>query len=261
FVYSGQHSNYRRRRHGNSSLERPGQQFVVYQQNHDQIGNTAQGMRISELVGFEKSKLGAVVTLTAPNLPLLFMGEEFFARTPFAYFVDHSDPELSEAVRNGRANEHALFQVEGGFIDPIADETFARCKIDWRALAGERESQMLRLYRDLLALRAANACLGNCDKRLTRATWNEDEHWLVSERADERGEIALCVFNFGDHARRVTVPNVRGRFRLALSTSDARYGGIGAAGHARFADIDGRDADPIELGPTSAVIYLSAGDK
>ncbi|HEX4352467.1 MAG TPA: malto-oligosyltrehalose trehalohydrolase [Polyangiales bacterium] len=260
FVYSGQHSNYRRRRHGNSSIARPGQQFVVYQQNHDQIGNTAQGMRVSELVGFEKSKLSAVVTLAAPNLPLLFMGEEFFARTPFAYFVDHSDPELSEAVRKGRADEHALFQVEGGFIDPIAIETFDRCKLDWRALAGERERQMLQLYRDMIALRARNECLGNCDKSLTRATWNDDEHWLVLVRAAISGEVALCVFNFGDHARRVLPPNVRGRFRLALSTSDARYGGIGAGGHARFADIDGRDADPIELGPASAVIYLSAGE-
>ena len=258
FVYSGQYSSYRRRRHGNSSLDRPGQQFVVYQQNHDQVGNTAQGLRASTAIGLDGCKLGAVVLACAPNVPLLFMGEEFFATTPFAYFAGHSDPELNEAVRRGRAAEHAVFQrTESDRFDPIAESTFQKSKLDWTCLQQEPHAQVLQLYRDLFKLRSLHPSLGNCDQTRTRASWNEEERWLMLERGAENGEVALCLFNFSTLARKVPPANVHGRFRLALATSDQRYGGIGAAAQSPFADLDGRNADPIELGPSSALIYIS----
>jgi maltooligosyltrehalose trehalohydrolase len=257
FVYSGQYSRHRRRAHGNSSLDCPGQQFVVYQENHDQVGNTSQGERAATRLGLEKVKLAAVVTACAPNLPLLFMGEEFFAQTPFAYFVSHTDRELNDAVRTGRAVEHALFTSAAGFLDPVALETFERCKLDWSCLEREPHAQVLRLYRDVLGLRARNPSLGHCDKHLAHASWNEDERWLVLERAAPSGERALGLFNFSQHARRITLPIVSGCFQLALSTSAPRYGGSGAAVTVALRLPAGPDVDPITLEPFSAAIYLN----
>jgi maltooligosyltrehalose trehalohydrolase len=257
FVYSGQYSPNRRRRHGNSSLDRPGQQFVVYQQNHDQIGNTSQGARPSLTIGFEGCKVGAAMLACAPNVPLLFMGEEFFAKTPFPYFVSHADPELNEAVRRGRRAEHAVFHAEQAWLDPVDEATFQKAKLDWSCLDRGQHAQMLQLYRDLFALRRAHPCLNNCDKTRTRASWDDEQRWLVVERGAENAELALCIFNFSAQVRRIAPADVRGRFRLALATSEVCYGGESAAARAPFAELDGRNAESIELGPSSAVIYLS----
>jgi maltooligosyltrehalose trehalohydrolase len=257
FVYSGKYSKHRRRRHGNSSLDCPGWQFVAYQQNHDQVGNTSQGVRVANLLGQDKAKLGAAVLACAPNLPLLFMGEEFFALTPFAYFVNHSDRELNEAVRQGRAAEHAQFVGPDGFLDPLAPDTFERSKLDWSCLESAPHAQLLRLYRDLFALRARHASLGNCDKRRAQTRLNEDERWLVLERAADGGEAALCLFNFADRPCRLVLPEVRGHFRLALDTSAARYGGPGPGVQNGILEQAGRIPEPIALPPHSAAIYLN----
>jgi maltooligosyltrehalose trehalohydrolase len=94
FVYSGEYSPYRRRRHGNSSRDIPAHRFVVFSQNHDQVGNRMRGERLSELVCFERTKLAAGVMTLSPFIPLLFMGEEYGETAPFQYFVSHSDPDL-----------------------------------------------------------------------------------------------------------------------------------------------------------------------
>ena len=99
FVYSGEYSPYRRRRHGNSSRSLPAHRFVVFAQNHDQVGNRLRGDRLSHLVSLEALKLAAGVILLSPFIPLLFMGEEYGEIAPFEYFVSHSDPGLIEAVR------------------------------------------------------------------------------------------------------------------------------------------------------------------
>jgi maltooligosyltrehalose trehalohydrolase len=257
YVYSGKYSNYRRRRHGNSSLDRPGWQFVVYQQNHDQVGNTSQGVRVASLLGLDKAKLGAAVLACAPNLPLLFMGEEFGALTPFAYFVSHSDRELNEAVRQGRAAEHALFIRPEGFLDPVALATFEQCKLDWSCLPAAPHAQMLRLYRDLFALRARHPSLSNCDKSRTRSHVNEEQRWLVLERAADGGEMALCLFNFSDRPRHLALPEVHGHFRLAFDTSVARYGGAGAGVQTAIPAQAGRELEPIALSAYGAAIYLN----
>jgi maltooligosyltrehalose trehalohydrolase len=99
WYYSGQFSNFRRRRHGNSTHGLNHSNFVVCNQNHDQVGNRARGERLSQLVNFEGLKLGAGMTLLSPFVPLLFMGEEYGESAPFQYFTSHGDPALIEAVR------------------------------------------------------------------------------------------------------------------------------------------------------------------
>ncbi|MBX6363410.1 MAG: malto-oligosyltrehalose trehalohydrolase, partial [Gemmatimonadetes bacterium] len=107
FVYTGQYSRYRGRRHGARPVSIPAERFVVFAQNHDQIGNRALAERLSSLVPFEGLKLAAATVLLSPFLPLLFMGEEYGETAPFLYFVSHTDPALIEAVRRGRKAEVA----------------------------------------------------------------------------------------------------------------------------------------------------------
>ena len=109
FVYSGQYSYFRRRRHGNPSGHLPPAKWVVFSQNHDQVGNRPQGERLSTLISFEALKLAAAMVLLSPNIPLLFMGEEYGEEAPFLYFVSHSDPALIEAIRQGRKKGSRLF--------------------------------------------------------------------------------------------------------------------------------------------------------
>lgn len=124
FVYSGQYSNFRKRKHGSSSKNRPAHQFVVFSQNHDQVGNRLAGDRLTSRQSLEKLKLAAGVVILSPFIPLLFMGEEYGEKSPFQYFVSHSDEDLIEAVRNGRREEFASFQWEGEIPDPQAESTF-----------------------------------------------------------------------------------------------------------------------------------------
>jgi maltooligosyltrehalose trehalohydrolase len=291
YVYDGRYSEHRRRRHGNSSLDVSGEQLVVYQQNHDQVGNTSQGARIGALAGLEGAKLAAVALLSAPNVPMLFMGEEFFAQTPFAYFISHSDDALNAAVSRGRKHEHAAFGAAEAWLDPAAEATFASSKLDWTTLEREPHAGVFQLYRDLFALRKRHACLARCDKTLTRVSWDDAGQWLALERGAavsdmtdiirgdestavavlgqnlaaipvaEPGELALCLFNFSSAVRRVTPPSARGNFRRVLSTDDARYAGpltsspIGIGESTLKLKLDTNST--IELPPLTAAIYLN----
>ncbi len=111
FVYAGDYSTYRRRRHGNSSQHMPAQQFVVFTQNHDQVGNRMLGERLSQLVSLEALKLAASAVLLSPFIPLLFMGEEYGEVAPFQYFISHLDAQLVDAVRRGRREEFASLRL------------------------------------------------------------------------------------------------------------------------------------------------------
>jgi maltooligosyltrehalose trehalohydrolase len=124
FVYSWQFSRFRKKFHGSSSRQRPARQFVVFAQNHDQIGNRLRGERLSRLVDFESLKLAAGTLLLSPYVPLLFMGEEYAEEAPFLYFVSYTDPGLVAAVREGRKTEFEAFQGEQQCPDPQEAESF-----------------------------------------------------------------------------------------------------------------------------------------
>ena len=139
-MYSGQHSPYRGRPHGTSSLSIPPWRLVVCSQNHDQIGNRMLGERIGHLLEFEKLKLTAGALLLSPFLPLLFMGQEYGETAPFLYFVSHSDPGLIDAVRKGRSHEFAAFSWRGEVPDPQAPGTFERSRLDHSLRQAERNA-------------------------------------------------------------------------------------------------------------------------
>ncbi len=225
FVFDWKYSRYRRRHYGRSSKDRPGEQFIGFIQNHDQIANTSRGKRLATLVSPGQLKLAAVLTVCSPFLPLLFMGEEYGETAPFLYFTSFEDPALADAVREGRKRELGSHYSESEFADPQAARTFERCKLDWSKIAISPHAQILRLYRDLISLRKQYPSLGNCRKDLTEIQFDEQAKQLVAKRTDPAGSRALLIFNFSEAAQGIQVAADSQPWRLALWTGDTIYGG------------------------------------
>jgi maltooligosyltrehalose trehalohydrolase len=223
FVFDWKYSRYRQRHHGSSSKHRPGEQFVGCIQNHDQIANTSRGKRLASLVSAAQVKLAAVLTLCSPFLPLLFMGEEYGETAPFFYFTSFADKNLANAVTEGRKRELGSHYSESEFADPQALATFERCRLDWSKPAIAPYSGILRLYRDLIALRKQHPSLGNCRKDLTEIQFDEEAKYLVMKRSDPEGESSILVLNFSAEAQSIPVGNDSRHWRLALSTGAETY--------------------------------------
>jgi maltooligosyltrehalose trehalohydrolase len=159
FGYQGEASHYRDGKlRGESSRALPPGCFISFLQNHDQVGNRALGERITSLADPPALKAMLAVFLLAPSPPLLFMGEEFGASTPFLFFCDFG-PELAPKVTEGRREEFSRFgqfnseEVREKIPDPNKEETFLRSKLDWTSLQSPPHSDWLDFYRKLLALR------------------------------------------------------------------------------------------------------------
>jgi malto-oligosyltrehalose trehalohydrolase len=158
FAYQGEHSEYHGETRGEPSDDLPPTAFVSFLQNHDQVGNRALGERITQLSAPHKVRAAMEILLLSPQPPMLFMGEEFAASSPFLYFCDfHGD--LATAVREGRRNEFARFarfgssQVRESIPDPNAENTYFKSRLNWQELQGEVHADWLDFYRELLALR------------------------------------------------------------------------------------------------------------
>ena len=158
FAYQGEYSEYHASHRGEPSADLPPSAFVCFMQNHDQIGNRALGERISQLAEPKALKAAMEILLLAPSPPLLFMGEEFAANTPFLFFCDFQG-DLAAAVTQGRRNEFARFsrfnsvEARSSIPDPNAEQTFQQSKLDWNSLQVDSHSKWLHLYRELLSLR------------------------------------------------------------------------------------------------------------
>ena len=131
FVYSWQYSHYRKRKHGSSSKDISANRFIVFSQNHDQVGNRITGDRLTKLVSFDSLKLTAGALLFSPYIPMLFMGEEYGEDAPFLYFTSHSDLELAAAVYEGRRKKLRAFRWTEEPPDPQNIDTFFKCKLQW----------------------------------------------------------------------------------------------------------------------------------
>ncbi|HKE01016.1 MAG TPA: malto-oligosyltrehalose trehalohydrolase [Planctomycetota bacterium] len=178
-----------------------GDRFLAYLQNHDQVGNRARGDRISESLNAARLRIGAALVLTSPFVPLLFQGEEWGTTRPFAYFGDHHEPTLAEAVRAGRRAEFASFGWDPASIpDPEAAETFERSKLDWAEPAREPHASILEWYRSLVRLRRSTPDLQPAPLASVRVRFDEVRQWL----AVRRGDLEV-VCNFAGEARAVPV--------------------------------------------------------
>lgn len=219
YVYDGRFSPFRRRHHGRPVGDLAGSRFLGYLQNHDQVGNRAQGERSSHLLSLGRQKVGAALVLTAPFVPLLFQGEEWGASTPFQYFTDHGDPGLARAVTEGRRREFAAFGWKPEEIpDPQDPATFLRSKLDWSERDRPPHADLLEWHRRLIRLRRATPALLDGNRAAARVTYDEAQRWLILER----GPLAVAC-NLAAVPQRLAVGSERALL-LASDPTVARDG-------------------------------------
>lgn len=213
FVYDGRYSVYRQRSHGRPGGHLPPEAFVVAIQNHDQIGNRAVGERLHHLAGEAKTRIAAAIMLTAPYVPMLFQGEEWAAGSPFQYFTDHPEPELGEAVKNGRQHEFSAFGWKPADVpDPQDPATFARSKLDWNELDEEGHRSMLDWYKKLIELRhmVPEITMGSLSDSFVEV--DEKRQWLLYGR----GPLTL-VANFAEQPQSIASERLEAS-RLTLAS-------------------------------------------
>ncbi|MFB8244514.1 malto-oligosyltrehalose trehalohydrolase [Streptomyces sp. NPDC055952] len=196
YFHDGTYSSFRERHHGRP-LDRArvaGHRLLGYGQTHDQVGNRAQGDRLSALVSPGLLACAATLILTAPFTPMLFMGEEWAAGTPWQFFTDHTDPELAEAVRQGRRREFAAHGwKEEDVPDPQDPATRDRSCLDWSEPEREPHARVLAWYRQLLALRHAQPDLTDPDLADTKVAFDEERRWIAFRRGDVLVAVNLAA--------------------------------------------------------------------
>jgi maltooligosyltrehalose trehalohydrolase len=232
FFHDGSYSSFRERHHGrpiNFSAVHPAA-LVVCSQNHDQIGNRATGDRLSQTLPYGSLALAAVLTLTGPFTPMLFMGEEYGASTPWQFFTSHPEPELGKATAEGRIKEFERMGWDPAVVpDPQDPETFRRSKLDWAEAAEGDHARLLELYRSLTALRRSTPDLTKLGFEDTQVAFDEDARWLRFRR----GGVQVLL-NFSEQP--VSLDGVG--TALLLATDDAV----------------GLEAERAQLGPLSAAV-------
>jgi maltooligosyltrehalose trehalohydrolase len=208
FVHDGGWSTFRGRRWG-CPVPRAvdGHRFVVFASDHDQVGNRALGDRPSGRLDAGGLAIAAALVLCSPFTPMLFMGEEWGAGTPWLFFTDHEEPELAEAVRRGRTAEfagHGWSELYGGAVevpDPQAASTVAASRLDWDEPAAPGHARLLAWYRELVALRRRVPALASGDRAATRLETGRG--WMVLWR----GAVAV-TFALADEPCDVPVADV-----------------------------------------------------
>jgi maltooligosyltrehalose trehalohydrolase len=189
YFHDGTYSTFRGRAHGRP-LDRTGvaaHRLLGYTQTHDQVGNRAQGDRLSASLSPGLLACAAALMLTGPFTPMLFMGEEWAAGTPWQFFTDHTDPELAEAVRRGRRREFTSHGwAEEDVPDPQDPATRDRSCLDWSEPERGPHARMLSWYRDLIALRHTQPDLTDPDLSDIKVAYDEEARWIGFRRGDVR---------------------------------------------------------------------------
>ncbi|MGW3930057.1 malto-oligosyltrehalose trehalohydrolase [Streptomyces microflavus] len=226
FFHNGTWSSFRGRTHGRpvDVSRTPAHRFVGYAQTHDQIGNRALGDRLAASLSPGLQACAATLVLTGPFTPMLFMGEEWGARTPWQFFTDHTDPELAEAVRNGRRREFGAHGwAEEEIPDPQNPATRDRSCLDWSEPEREPHARLLDWYRRLIALRRTLPDLHDPDLAAVKTAFDEDARWI----AYRRGDLRIAV-NLAD--KPAAIPLGSGRHRRVGGRVVAAWEPVGAPG-------------------------------
>ena len=194
FFHDGTHSSFRGRDHGFPiDPVTPTWRLVTFSQDHDQIGNRAAGDRLTATLDHGQLAIAAVFTVCSPFTPMLFMGEEWGAATPWQFFTSHPEPELGRATAEGRIAEFAAMGWDPATVpDPQDPQTFERSKLDWSELEDDEHARLLDLYRELIALRRSLPALTDPNFAHLRASFDDELRWFRLERDD----ISI-VANFG----------------------------------------------------------------
>jgi len=224
FFHDGSYSTFRGRGHGAPVDVRrtPGHAFVTYLQNHDQVGNRATGDRLSASLSAGRLAIGAALVLCSAFSPMVFMGEEWAASTPWQYFTDHQEPELADAVREGRRNEFARHGWAPGDIpDPQDTATVETSTLDWAEPDKDPHAAMLAWYRSLIALRRTRPELTDPRLDQVRVDIDPDAEWVVLHRGALR-----VVANLADGPQTVPLGTAPGDVVLAFGSATLQDSGI-----------------------------------
>jgi maltooligosyltrehalose trehalohydrolase len=235
FFHAGTWSTFRRRVHGRpvDRQTTAGHRFVAYLQDHDQIGNRALGDRLSATLSAGLLKVGAALLFTAPFTPMLFMGEEWAAGSPWQFFTSHPEPELAAAVRTGRRREFASHGwAEAEVPDPQDPATFERSKLDWSEPGKAGHAEILKMYKQLIALRRSRPDLS--DPRLDQVeVWHGDQYVVM-----KRGQCTVAA-NLAGFPQTISLRSVPSKVLLATEPGVVLQ------------------RDRVELPPESAVVVAS----
>jgi maltooligosyltrehalose trehalohydrolase len=162
---------------------RSGHEFLAYLQTHDQVGNRATGDRISDQISPGQQAVGAALYLLSPFTAMVFMGEEWRASTPFAFFTSFEEEWLAEAVRSGRRAEFAAHGWDEADVpDPQDPATRARSVLDWSEPSAPGHNEMLHFYRELIKVRRTQPDVASGDLRATSVRFDEDAKWMILSR-------------------------------------------------------------------------------
>ncbi|MCG6188885.1 malto-oligosyltrehalose trehalohydrolase [Maribellus maritimus] len=235
FVFDGQYSEFRKKSYGNSTKNNPGKQFVIFNQNHDQIGNRLRGDRLISLTDFETAKTIAGAMFVTPNIPMLFMGEEYGERNPFYYFVSHLDPKLNKLVSEGRKKEFKDFFADtSAAIAPDSRTAFNDSKLSWNIEGDAEKTAMFDFYRELIHLRKNHPVLQIPDK--DNLTITEDGKLFKMERW--HGEKRLIAFmNFEDKEKSTGVQlDSKEKLQKIVDSSATKWKGPGEIAPAILVD-------------------------
>ncbi|MBF0502081.1 MAG: malto-oligosyltrehalose trehalohydrolase [Candidatus Riflebacteria bacterium] len=229
FVYSWEYSPHRKKHFGSSSKHCPSHKFVVCTQNHDQVGNRMLGERLSSLVSFEAQKMLAAQLLTAPFIPMLFMGEEWAETAPFLFFVSHQDDNLVQAVREGRKKEFVAFRWKGEPPDPQSEDTFTTSRLHWELRTADRNRAMLDWYKYLIHWRKTNPAVFEAGFSDLRPLVVKERPILTLQR-QTRNSSVFSVSNFSDSEQEweMNVEIPAGPWKKIIDSTESRWHGTNA---------------------------------
>ncbi|MBC8033588.1 MAG: malto-oligosyltrehalose trehalohydrolase [Chitinophagaceae bacterium] len=250
YVYDGMYSPHRKKIFGRKLKDHPGTQFVVFSQNHDQVGNRMLGERSSQLVSFEMRKLMAGAVMVSPFIPMLFMGEEYGETNPFLYFVNHTDPELRKMVSEGRKKEFEAFHALGEAPDPSDEATFRASLLQWDLLNKEPHRTLLKFYEQLIGIRKENMVLKNMDRSKLEVWHDETAQTLLLHRWEAEQHL-LCLMNFSKQESALQIPLHPARqLKLLMDSASPEWNGP-------LASASGIDTTAtVTLQPESFLIYV-----
>ncbi len=222
YVLTGQYSEYWKCRHGHSSQGISAEKFVVFSQNHDQIGNRPNGDRLCHLVELGQLKIAAALTILSPFIPLLFMGEEYAETAPFLYFTSHHDKNLINAVWEGRKAEiHENFH-ENSTPDPQDESSFNQSKLNKELAYQGHHAELFKFYQLLIQLRKTLPALVELNKRAMRVQSSPQKKLLFLHRWHQHSH-AFIIFNFSKNQQNTVISLPAGKWKKHLDSSEPKF--------------------------------------
>lgn len=210
----------RKRKFGASSAGIPGEKFIVFNQNYDQIGNREKGERLSLLVSFEQLKLASALMFLSPYIPMLFMGEEYGEDNPFYFFVRHSEEDLVKRVKEGRKKEFESFNWEAEPPDPQEVSTFNDSRPDLAKRKSGKYNILFEWNRKLIFPRRSDQALRNTNKNDLRIYLIQDQGFLLHRKSENEGRHLLCFFNLSESPMTAQVPSYFKTWKKILDSKE-----------------------------------------